>query len=234
MSNDDILHRWRNRLEVRLDLERKAKIRRAAVVRALDNARKGGRHPREGLVQASDLADAVVHRRMAQVREARRVIARHSRSPVSAPVDPILADSWGFHPGVHDGVDVMALYKDDVVAMCDGDIVRVSASGWWGKGARPTNGHPVSDGDGIIILRCTINSGPFKPGLLIGYGHAEGATVRVGQHVVAGQTIGHVGWANGAHIHLMIRGADKTPEFIEGVGDRDPRPYLDYAVKNGH
>ncbi len=179
---------------------------------------------------------AFIEARERQVAEAQRVIARHNGGPhVSPPVEPVLADSWGYHRGIHDGIDLIANWRDEVTAVCDGVIVDARASGWWGNGARPSSGHPISDGDGIVQLRCTISSGPFVPGLVFGYGHTERATVKVGQRVKAGQIIGHIGWANAPHIHFMAnRGHERRPDgSYLGIGTHDPRPYLDWAKKHG-
>lgn len=178
----------------------------------------------------SPSAVAVVKKRKRQVAEAQRVIARHAKGAacVSAPVDPILGDTWGYHPGVHDGVDLITDGDDELVAICDGVVLRASTSGWWGKGAQPSNGHPVSDGDGVIVLRSTTTSGPFKPGLNFVYGHAEHPGVKAGQRVKAGQTLGHAGFANAWHIHFCVNArADDR-----GVGDRDPMPYVDYTRRH--
>lgn len=95
--------------------------------------------------------------------------------------------------------------------------------GWWNKA--PTG--DVAKGDGIIVLRCEVDRGPFRKGLNIGYGHAEKAVVREGQRVKAGDHIGHAGLAVASHVHVMINDRSDT----RGVGDRDPRPYYEYAQK---
>lgn len=167
--------------------------------------------------------------RQAQVSEAERVIARHTDgSHVAAPVVPILQHTWGYHKGVHDGIDLITEGDDILYALCDAVVIDARSRGWWGLGAHASSGHPISDGDGIIQLRCTVNAGPFKPGMHFGYGHAEKATVRVGQKVKAGQKIGHAGFANAWHVHFMANGGQTT----KGVGDRDPWPYVDYALKH--
>lgn len=163
----------------------------------------------------------------------RRALRRRHGTPeneggVASPVAKIIEDSWGYHPPVHDGLDVICPAGAPLHAMCDGEIVRVSASGWWGKGA-PADPALKAKGDGVIVLRCGVTTGPFKRGVNIVYGHAEGACVRQGQIVRAGQRIGTAGFANAWHIHLAINGRTDTL----GVGDRDPRPFLNYAVKNG-
>jgi murein DD-endopeptidase MepM/ murein hydrolase activator NlpD len=149
--------------------------------------------------------------------------------PVAAPVNPILEHSWGWHPGVHDGVDLITEGDDVIYAICDATVIDVRSSGWWGKGARAAGGHSIADGDGIIQLRCEVDAGPFRKGLHFGYGHSEKATVKVGDRVKAGQMIGHAGFANAWHIHFMVNDGSTT----RGVGDRDPWPFVDYAVRKG-
>jgi murein DD-endopeptidase MepM/ murein hydrolase activator NlpD len=130
---------------------------------------------------------------------------------------------------VHDGVDLICPANEPALAICTGTIVRVQAGGWWGKGA--PSPAVAAKGDGIIVLRCDIEAGPFKPGLLFGYGHAENACVKVGQKVRAGEKIGEAGLANAYHLHFMVHGPDQSPP-LGGTGDRDPMPYVDYARRN--
>ncbi len=168
------------------------------------------------------------------LKEARAKIAKRDKQiaaksgSVAAPCRPILQHSWGYHPGVHDGIDLITTEDDVMYALCDGVIFDVRSSGWWGKGARASGGHSIADGDGIIQLRCTVNVGPFKKGMHFGYGHAEKATVRVGQKVKAGQAIGHAGFANAWHSHFFCNGGQTT----KGIGDRDPWPYVAFAIKH--
>jgi murein DD-endopeptidase MepM/ murein hydrolase activator NlpD len=152
---------------------------------------------------------------------------------VHTPIARIEEDSWGWHPGVHDGIDLICQWKAPLFAMVTGKVVRVASSGWWNYNAHPSPGHPVSDGDGIIIVESTVDVGPFEKGMHVGYGHAEGATVTPGTKVKAGDVIGHAGFANAAHCHLMINKQPPTDGLYRGVGDRDPRPFLDYAVGQG-
>lgn len=208
MADTAIVRRWQARLVVRLGLL--AAARRRHSWRPTNASRK------------------LVAERRRQVEEAQRVIARHADGRhVSAPVVPILQHSWGYHPPVHDGVDLITEGNDVLYALCDGTVIDARSTGWWGKGAKPSSGHSVSDGDGIIRIRCDVDAGPFKPGMVFSYGHAEKATVRVGQKVKAGQKIGHAGFANAWHVHFMASDHD-----IMGRGDRDPWPYVDYACKH--
>lgn len=161
-------------------------------------------------------------KRIAHMRRERAERAKH----VAAPVKPILGSSWGWHPGAHDGVDLITEGDDVLYAICDAEVIDVRSAGWWGKGAQASSGHPISDGDGIIQLRCLTDVGPFRKGMHFGYGHAEKATVQAGQHVKAGQRIGHAGFARAWHIHFMANGGDTSM----GVGDRDPMPYVRYAL----
>jgi murein DD-endopeptidase MepM/ murein hydrolase activator NlpD len=156
----------------------------------------------------------------------RRLRAREQ--DVHTPVARIDEDSWGWHPGVHDGIDLICQWQAPVYAMVTGKVVRVSPSGWWGS-PEDSPGHPASQGDGIIIVESSVNAGPFEQGMHIGYGHAENATVEPGTEVKAGTVIGHVGYARAAHVHLMVNKIKPDNGFYRGVGDRDPRPYLDFA-----
>jgi murein DD-endopeptidase MepM/ murein hydrolase activator NlpD len=154
--------------------------------------------------------------------------ARFARIDVCYPVPNLITDDWGYQAG-HDGVDLICPWKQPVLAICTGIIRRVSPSGWWGANAQPSSGHPVSDGDGIVILESTIQAGPFVPGLKFGYGHSELAVVGVGERVVAGQHIARAGWARAPHIHFMVNDNPPVDDFYRGVGDRDPAPFLRYA-----
>lgn len=147
---------------------------------------------------------------------------------VHRPVAKILADSWGYHPGIHDGLDVICLPDAVIFAMVKSRVIDVRPSGWWGLGAS-ANPELKAKGDGIIQLEVIESAGPFVKGHHIGYGHAEKAKVQVGQVVEAGTPIGHAGLANAWHIHLMYN-SGTTPK---GVGNLDPRKILDYAVKYG-
>lgn len=147
---------------------------------------------------------------------------------VHRPVNKILADSWGYHPGVHDGLDVICQPNAVLFAMVKSQVVDVRPSGWWGLGV-PSNPDLKAQGDGIIQLEVIESAGPFVKGHHIGYGHAEKAKVYVGQVVEAGAPIGHAGLANAWHIHLMYN----TGATTKGIGNLDPRSILDYAVKHG-
>lgn len=155
----------------------------------------------------------------ARLREQWRVRKVHS------PVSKIIADSWGYHPGVHDGLDVISIEGAAAFAMVKSKVIDVRSSGWWGL-------HPsgdISRGDGIVQLEVLESVGPFKKGMHLGYGHCEHARVKVGQVVQAGEVIALVGFAVAAHIHLMVNGGGTT----KGVGTQDPLPLVNYAVKHG-
>lgn len=135
-------------------------------------------------------------------------------------------------PGGHDGIDLICAEDAPIRAMVKSRVVRVSPSGWWGNNPQPSPGHPISDGDGIIVLEVLDTVGPFKPGLHLGYGHAEHATVKEGQTVEAGQVIGKAGFARAPHVHFMINDDPPVNGKYRGVGDRDPKPFLTYAKEN--
>lgn len=144
---------------------------------------------------------------------------------VSAPIGKILSMTWGFHPGIHDGIDLICGPKAPIRALCDATVIDVRPSGWWGKGASGA----IWRGDGIIQIRCRTDDGPFRVGMHFGYGHAEGADVEVGQKVEAGARLGEAGLAVAWHIHLMANNG----EFgLRGKGSIDPRPFVNYAIRN--
>lgn len=143
-----------------------------------------------------------------------------STGAVASPLNKILSSANGYSGG-HDGVDLISEADAAIFAICDAKVIDVRSGGWWGK--NPTG--DISRGDGIIQIECLVNSGPFKKGMHFGYGHAEGAVVRVGQVVKAGERLGRAGFANAWHVHFMVNGGG-TPK---GTGDRDPMPYVNYA-----
>jgi murein DD-endopeptidase MepM/ murein hydrolase activator NlpD len=144
------------------------------------------------------------------------------------PVETNLAtDKNGWSgPGGHDGIDLICGVDAPIYAICDAKVIDVRAGGWWGKGA-PADPELRGRGDGIIQLECLVNVGPFRKGMHFGYGHAEGARVKVGDTVRAGQVIGRAGLANAYHVHFMVNGGGTT----RGTGDRDPRPFVVYATQ---
>jgi murein DD-endopeptidase MepM/ murein hydrolase activator NlpD len=165
---------------------------------------------------------------VARTRWRRELRKKYAGGGVAAPLARILSHSWGWHGSAHDGVDLICPEDAPIFALCDAEVIDVRASGWWGLGAQPSPGHPVSEGDGIIQIRCLVDVGPFKKGMHFGFGHAEHAVVRVGQKVKAGQRIGTAGYANASHIHFMANNGSTT----RGIGDRDPWPFVDYAIKH--
>lgn len=165
-------------------------------------------------------------RRVNYRRRLRKRYAGPAGGGVAPPLAKIIADSWGWAPG-HDGIDLICPENSPAFAMIRSEVVRVSASGWWGKGA-PSDPNLRAKGDGVIVLECLEDIGPFRKGLRVVYGHAERATVRVGDVVKAGEQVGHAGLANAWHLHMCVNGRSDTL----GVGDRDPRPYYEYAARN--
>lgn len=231
-TDAEIVKDWKEHLSNRLDLESSAKFRHTTAQEKLIKARATDVHPRLSLVTARDEASDLLSLRRRQVSEARRIIARHSvGSHVHVPIAPILAHSNGWAPG-HDGVDLISESSDEGWAICDGVIVDVRSSGWWGKGAQASHGHPISDGDGIVQLQCSVDTGPFRKGMVFGYGHAEHARVEVGEQVKAGEVICHAGFANAWHFHFMVNGGDKrrADGGFSGVGTMDPWPFVQYAM----
>lgn len=160
----------------------------------------------------------------------RRLRKRYAAASIKVhrPVTKIIEDSWGYHPGVHDGLDVICPANANCFAMVKSKIIDVRSGGWWGLGA-PSDPNLKAKGDGIIQMEVLETVGPFKKGYHIGYGHNEHAVVRVGEIVAAGDKVGRAGFANAWHIHLMVNTGNTT----KGIGNLDPRPLLDYAVAHG-
>jgi murein DD-endopeptidase MepM/ murein hydrolase activator NlpD len=212
-----------------------ASFMRAWGVENTDEALDGGLTPwwRSKLRDDRRTVDEAVRFESTEIRNYRAALRkRFLGRNVCYPVPNLITDDWGYHPPVHDGVDLMCPWKQPILAICDAIVRRVSKDGWWGKGARPTAGHPVSDGDGIVIIESVIDAGPFRPGLHFGYGHSENHVVKEGEHVQAGDLLGHAGWANGAHVHFMVNDIKPDGGFYTGRGDRDPMPYLNWAKEH--
>jgi murein DD-endopeptidase MepM/ murein hydrolase activator NlpD len=178
-------------------------------------------------VRDKDLTAAQKRTMQSKARKAYRDKLRDQWAPkkVHPPVAKILADSWGYHPPVHDGIDVICNPNAPLYAMVRARVIDARAGGWWGKA--PSG--DVTKGDGIVQLEVLENVGPFKKGMHIGYGHCEHARVNVGEVVQAGEVIALAGLAVAWHIHLMVNDGSTT----RGIGNRDPRPLLDYSVKHG-
>lgn len=140
----------------------------------------------------------------------------------------ITTDAWGWHPGVHDGVDVCTPADAILFAMVKCEVIDVRASGWWNLGA-PNDPSLKAKGDGIIQVKVLETVGPFRKGMHLAYGHAEKAKVKVGQVIPAGTVLGHAGFANAWHTHFM---ANRNSD-LRGVGTLDPRPLIEYAEKHG-
>jgi Peptidase family M23 len=150
---------------------------------------------------------------------------------VCAPLVKILAHSNGYSAG-HDGVDLICTRDAPGFAICKAKVVRADPGGWWGLGA-PRDPDVRAKGDGIVILQSLVNIGPIKNGMLFGYGHAEGAKVSRGQIVNAGDRICRAGFANAPHFHFMVNSGARR--FWDGnrplgIGDRDPWPFVKYAI----
>jgi murein DD-endopeptidase MepM/ murein hydrolase activator NlpD len=148
---------------------------------------------------------------------------------VHKPVDDILQHSWGYHPPVHDGVDVICKPDVPIYAMVKCRVVDVRSSGWWGKGA-PSDPNLKAKGDGIIQVEVLDDVGPFTKGHHVCYGHAEKAVVKVGDVVEAGHQLGHAGFANAWHVHLMHNDGNVGNR---GIGNLNPEPLLAYTIEHG-
>jgi murein DD-endopeptidase MepM/ murein hydrolase activator NlpD len=153
----------------------------------------------------------------ARRRDWRRRLRRKFKSgKVHTPVEKIITSSWGYHPGVHDGVDLICPADAKIFAVCRARVIDVRAGGWWGN--NPSG--DIAKGDGIIQLEALESHGPLKKGMHIGYGHAEHAQVEVGQIVEPGQVLGRAGLAVAWHVHFMVNDGSQG---TRGIGNLDPR-----------
>lgn len=153
----------------------------------------------------------------------RKLRERYKGGGVAPPLAKILSSSWGYHPPVHDGVDLICPPRAAGYAICKAKVVRADRGGWWGKGA--PSPAVAAKGDGIVIIRALETIGPIKAGMNLCYGHAENPRVKVGETVKAGEWICDAGLANAWHFHFMVNVGEGT----RGVGDRDPMPVIRYA-----
>ena len=108
-------------------------------------------------------------------------------------------------------------------APIDAVVIDQRQSGWWGDNPGPK----PDGGSGITRLRAKNSVGICKAGTIIGFGHCGNASVHVGQSVSAGESLGHVGFANAWHIHFFIGppGSDARDGIV------NPQPYIDLFQK---
>lgn len=152
-----------------------------------------------------------------------------NQGDVSLFIKKLLADSWGYHPGIHDGIDLISLPDVPIYAPVKCKVVDVRSSGWWGLGA-PSDPVLRAKGDGIVQLEVLETIGPFKRGDHIGLGHAEKARVHEGQVVSAGHWVANTGFANAWHIHCM----QNDGSTMKGIGNKNPKPMVDYSIKHAN
>lgn len=177
------------------------------------------RHRDLTIVEKDEMSNRVEYRRALRKRWNDAFIRVHR------PMAVVITDDWGYHPGVHDGIDVQTHPNAPLFAMVKCRIIDARSGGWWGK--NPSG--EVAKGDGIVQMEVLETVGPFKQGHHIGYGHCEHATVDVGDTVTAGDMVARCGKAVTWHIHLMMN----RGETDRGTGSYDPRACLDYAIKHG-
>ena len=150
-----------------------------------------------------------------------------NQGDVSLFVQKLLQDSWGYHPGVHDGIDLITLPDVPVFAPVRAKIFDVRSGGWWRLGAPSPS--VAAKGDGIVQMTILEDLGPFKKGYHIGFGHVEKAVVKEGQVVPAGKMIARSGFANAWHVHLVYNNGTTT----KGIGNRNPRAIVEYSKRHG-
>lgn len=162
-----------------------------------------------------------------RLRERYEKIRDQDNGRISSFLQKILQDSWGYHPGVHDGIDLISLPDVPIFAPVRARIFDVRSGGWWRLGAPSPS--IAAKGDGIVQMEVLDGKGPFHQGWHIGLGHAEKARVHEGQIVKPGQIVAHTGFANAWHIHLVYNDGSTT----KGIGNHNPRAIVDYSEQHG-
>ena len=138
-----------------------------------------------------------------------RFIWPEPKAQISQPFGPsrlVLEPPYGGYPHFHTGIDLVEPFGSPVLAADDGIVALVGSS---------------SSGYGRYVV--IAHSG----GLDTLYGHLSTAVVKVGQHVVQGQTIGlegSTGNSTGPHLHFELR-IKQQPI--------DPTPYLPPGAPSG-
>ena len=135
-----------------------------------------------------------------------RFIWPEPKAQISQPFGPsrlVLEPPFGGYPHFHTGIDLVEPFGSPVLAADDGIVALVGSS---------------SSGYGRYVV--IAHSG----GLDTLYGHLSTAVVKVGQHVVQGQTIGlegSTGHSTGPHLHFELRikqqPIDATPYLPPGA-----------------
>lgn len=119
--------------------------------------------------------------------------------------------TWGYKKGTHNGIDIVGTGStlDYIVAHSDGTVVQAR------NNYRTTDTSGGSYGNYVLIKH---NNGMYT---LYAHMKCNSVTVKVGQKVKKGQTIGYMGntgYAFGAHLHFEVR--DKNNNII------DPTRYI--------
>jgi murein DD-endopeptidase MepM/ murein hydrolase activator NlpD len=138
-------------------------------------------------------------------------------------------DIDGYRPmGVwHCGLDISGKLNDPVYAIADGEVVKISRSGWSDSEQNPAN-------FGYLICHTLKNGEKF----VAIYGHLRRpAAIREGSRVSAGQEIGHLGpWSYGIHLHFGVYQDRKNPtsgNYPSSGHGRQPNPRPKAEVVNG-
>ncbi|HEY5853157.1 MAG TPA: M23 family metallopeptidase [Aldersonia sp.] len=103
---------------------------------------------------------------------------------------------WG---ALHAGVDIANAIGTPIRAVADGEVIEAGPASGFGMWVR------LKHADGTITV----------------YGHVDSATVRAGQHVMAGDEIakmGNRGQSTGPHLHFEV--------WLNGTDKVDPQPWL--------
>lgn len=125
--------------------------------------------------------------------------------------------TWNYKKGVHNGIDIVGTGStlDYIVAHSDGTVIQA-------RNNYATNDKSGGSYGNYVLIK-------HKNGYYTLYAHMKynSVTVKVGQKVTKGQTIGYMGntgYAFGAHLHFEVR--DKNNRMI------DPTKYINADLPN--
>ncbi|MGE5484049.1 MAG: peptidoglycan DD-metalloendopeptidase family protein [Ignavibacteriales bacterium] len=124
--------------------------------------------------------------------------------PVMGPVSSGFGYRWG---RLHEGIDIASAYGHPVRAAADGRVVFAGSKGTYGR---------------LVVLEHANYTQTW-------YGHLSRISVKNGQNVTKGTTIGLVGstgHSTGPHLHfeVRVRGRPIDPSFVLGVNLSGAQP----------
>ncbi|MGH3633240.1 MAG: M23 family metallopeptidase, partial [Mycobacterium sp.] len=157
------------------------------------------------MVTVKPAANVAVHnaelaRGVAFAQERAQREARLQQPLYVMPTRGLFTSNFGYRWGVlHAGIDIANSIGTPIVAVSDGIVIDVGPTAGYGMWVK------IRHADGAVTL----------------YGHVNSTTVRVGEHVMAGDkiaTMGNRGNSTGPHLHFEV--------LLNGSNRVNPVPWL--------